>query len=1017
MAKRKKAPVQEAKTVEETPTPDEDVALDFAAIKRGFGSAFSWFSRWDAQRLGMAALLLIALLLTLWIRMQPIGLSVTDDWAESNIRQNLNNQFASQIQQQFPTLPAENRDALIAQKVEEYITQNPAEFAAIKKQFSAQLKDGFQYEDGDGDKHTYLGDLDSYFWLRYTRNWLNTGTTCDAVTPQGECRDTFVLAPVGVPSSFNPSLHVFAIGWLHLFITLFDPHFPLTATSMYVPVLLGLLAVIPAFFIGRKIAGNVGGFVAAVLIAVNPMHLSRSMGSDNDTWNIMMPLFAAWMLMEALDAKDWKRATGYAAASAAFVGLHAAAWAGWWLTYLVFLCGALGLVGFRVARDLIRGERKPWLDAGVRTALIATLMFYVGSLIALLPTTGAVGYLQIPLVATQASGSIDSAVANAYWPNVLTTVAELNKSSLAGAIGNFGGPLLFLASLVGVLLMILPRRGWRIGHYVALALGIALYAYLVNSGASKLVGLLILAAPVAAILLLDLIWGVGKEEEAHLGAALIILVWFIATTYATYSGVRFILLMVPAFGLGVGVLAGRVHEWVTRVLSREFPRATAWVAIGAFFIIALLLIQPVKAGYATAHGFIPSIDDAWWGALTKIRDETPTDAVINSWWDFGHWFKYVAERRVTADGTTQHTHVPRWLGLALVTPDEREAVGVLRMLDCGSDATPQAEGALGAYGIATEALGDPIKAQDLVRELVTLDRADAARAIADAGIDDQTAARLLERTHCEPPADYFITSSDMIGKAGVWAHFGLWDFNRAYAVAQVQQESQQTAVSRIAERLGVTPQEATSIYVDIQKRRQPNGAWDEGALNAWIAPWPGYLTGGWVGCTRAENGTVLQCPAGVGISQSNGQTLAIDGFVYNTTAPERSIVVIGAYVNGQRVGQQANATVESIIVADDTLRKLANPNPTINGISILIDVKQDRMLIASSQLAESQFTRLYYLDGRYSKAFKKFDDRSSPVTGARIITWQVDWDAYDQPEQTGTAARARIVDRSAVSEG
>jgi len=339
---------------------------------------------------------------------------------------------------------------------------------------------------------------------------------------------------------------------------------------------------------------------------------------------------------------------------------------------------------------------------------------------------------------------------------------------------------------------------------------------------------------------------------------------------------------------------------------------------------------------------------------------------------------------------------------------------VLSARICGSDATPQPEGTFGAYGIATDALGDPIKAQDLVRQLVKLDRAEAARAIADAGIDSDTATRLLERTHCEPPADYFITSSDMIGKAGVWAHFGLWDFNRAYAVAQVQQEPQQTAVTRIAEQLKVTQQEATAIYVDIQTKRQPSGAWDEGALNAWISPWPGYLTGGWVGCTRSDNGTALQCPAGVGISQSNGQTLAIDGFMYNTTAPERSIVVLGAYVNGQRIGQQTNATVASILIADDTLRKLANPNPTINGISIVIDLKNDRMLIASSQLAESQFTRLYYLDGRYSKAFKKFDDRSSAVTGARIITWQVDWDVYDQPVQSGTAARARIVDRSAA---
>ena len=68
---------------------------------------------------------------------------------------------------------------------------------------------------------------------------------------------------------------------------MFNPEYPLPATSYWVPVLLGILGAIPAFFVGRKLAGNVGGLFTAVLVSVHPLFLSRSIGSDNDIWNVV----------------------------------------------------------------------------------------------------------------------------------------------------------------------------------------------------------------------------------------------------------------------------------------------------------------------------------------------------------------------------------------------------------------------------------------------------------------------------------------------------------------------------------------------------------------------------------------------------------------------------------------------------------------------------------------------------------------------------------------------------------
>ena len=84
-----------------------------------------------------------------------------------------------------------------AQRIEErrrrliqWKTQHQAEFASAQKSLSAQMRAQFSYAGEDGAQHVFLGDADSYHWLRMARNYLRAGTTCDAVV-KGECRDTY----------------------------------------------------------------------------------------------------------------------------------------------------------------------------------------------------------------------------------------------------------------------------------------------------------------------------------------------------------------------------------------------------------------------------------------------------------------------------------------------------------------------------------------------------------------------------------------------------------------------------------------------------------------------------------------------------------------------------------------------------------------------------------------------------------------------------------------------------------
>ncbi len=970
-------PVEPA--AQETQTED-DLKINFSGVSK-------FFKRFNVGAVTVTVLILACMLLVLYIRMLPTALPVTDDWADNTIQQNIRSQISAQVDAEFPALPDQNRNALIDKRTKDFLTTNAAQYTQAKEQLSQEFKTYMRYTGDDGKQYTYLGDLDSYFWLRYTRNILRHGNTCDVIV-NGECRDDHTIAPYGTPGSYNPSLHVFAILGVYKFITLFNSNYPLPAASFLVPVIVGILGVIPAFFIGRRLAGNIGGVFAAILIAINPLVLSRSMGSDNDIWNVVIPLFLIWMIIEALEAKTLKSRIIYSILSVIVIGVQAATWDAWWFSYLIILFAVASYIIFRILTTVIR-EKDPkfWKDSKVIATVIVLAIFYVGTFIVTTITSSynsiggmsAIDYISLPIKPLAHSALLDNAITSNYWPNVLTTVAELNKSSFADAVATMGGTLLFFGCMIGMLLLVLPRSKWGWKQYVLLAIGAMLSIYALNSNAGRITTILLIALPIGIILVTYLF----EDEDADIAAALIILIWFMATTFAVYSGVRFILLMVPAFGIGFAVLAGRIYEWTTVYLQKETKIHEYIINVGVFFIIALLLIQPVRAGYQTARTFVPSIDDAWWDSLTKVEKESAPDAIINSWWDFGHWFKYVADRRVTADGTSQHTHVPRWLGLSLVTTNEDEAMGTLRMLTCGSDVYPDSSGDYGAYGMFLKKNNDPLLSQQMVREIIVLNKEQVKEYLIQRGYNAEEQLKIINATHCNPPEDYFITSGDMVGKSGVWAHFGLWNFSRAYIATKSKELSREDAVNDFTKRFNMTADQAEQIYFEAKSLTS------EAEINSFAAPWPGYVTQSWLSCS--ENNYTSKCPLNIRIGQQGTSITTMEAFVYNKSAPEKSTISYGLYQNGQKVGGITNGTPALLVIAGPEKMQDINFKEQTSSVAVVYDSVNKRVLITDPLLAKSMFTQLFYLDGRYSDHFIKFDDRTS-FTGTRVLIWKVDWD-------------------------
>jgi len=652
---------------------------------------------------------------------------------------------------------------VLAAAVVLYVRARPLFLDGVPQSRRAELT----FRGDDGREHVYLGDYDSYLWVREARNYLRSGTTCDAVV-EGRCRDTLTNAPVGADMRYARSLHVAAIVAMHRLIALLAPGYPLTSSAFWVPVVVGVLGVLPAFAIGARLAGSVGGLVAAIVVGVNPLFIVRSVGSDNDVWNVVLPLFAVWPAMAALEAASRARAVVLAAIAGAVVGLHAATWSGWGFTHLVLLAG-LGAAAVIEALD-----RSTAPERGVAARLVLPIYWLAAAAATGIAGAG-VEALVKPFAVLMAPWAAATALTDAPWPDTFTSVGELSRSSLEEVGNLFFGDVPFFLGCVGLLLTVLPTRRWRAAHVAVLVVGALVYAGVLavpDQRREALVGLL--ALPLGGALAVHVVRPAALGSPA---GAWIVAVWFLAGMYEALAAQRLLLLLVAPFGLALGVAMGRLHTSVVDAL-RPYVGRYAWLAWATLLVLpGAVVVRCTHAGMAAARACVPQMNDAWWDTLVRLRDSTPPDAIVSAWWDNGHWIKYVAERRVNVDGSTLGTHVPHWLARALLAPTDDEAAGLLRMLACGSDATPEPEGKLGAWGKLVAHGMDPATAHETIVALARLDRATARLELLAQGLDPEAADDVLMATHCTPPPIYLVLGSALAGRRS-WRALGAWDPRR-----------------------------------------------------------------------------------------------------------------------------------------------------------------------------------------------------------------------------------------------
>src|SRR3989338_9375003 len=249
--KKEKSAEEKSDTAPEKEEKDDEISIDFSKIKN-IKNIFGKFkdksngSNKDESDISVDVkkisdfviryralfLLLIPLFLSIFLRVQPTYLPITDQWAADSVINSIRSQISSQISQQYPNLPQQNKDALIGNELQKVLSEQKS---AIDQQIyagSQSIKSRLQDDFGQ----SYLPTIDPYYWLRFTKNIIEKGHPGDEIKDE-KPYDNHMLAPAGRGVPADMFLAYFT-AYLFKFLRFFNQNLNLAAVAFYIPVLI-----------------------------------------------------------------------------------------------------------------------------------------------------------------------------------------------------------------------------------------------------------------------------------------------------------------------------------------------------------------------------------------------------------------------------------------------------------------------------------------------------------------------------------------------------------------------------------------------------------------------------------------------------------------------------------------------------------------------------------------------------------------------------------------------------------
>jgi dolichyl-diphosphooligosaccharide---protein glycosyltransferase len=506
----------------------------------------------------------------------------------------------------------------------------------------------------------YLNEFDPYFDYRATKYIVDHG-----LNAYFKWHDTLSWYPEGrdVPATSQSGLHIVA-AFLY---KIFGAGSSLLDFTIMLPVVLGSLTTIVVFAIVRTIRGTTAGMFSALLFAFSPAIIERgNLGwFKSEPLGLFFALLAVYLFLSAIKHKEVKYAILKAVAGGLLLGLANASWGG--VQYF-----SIPISIFFIALPFFRKETTIPMYVAIAFTVFTILCagafprpgisFVVG--LAGIVLMGGTSFLVIAhfvkkfseprkairntlflLIAFIAVGT-GFIGAGAYhhssfrYLNAINPFLSTENQLVASVAEHFTPTLVDYFTNYSVLLMFAGLGAWvafrRRDEMSIFALILGLTSIYVSATFARLlvfasIGIIVLA-------------GLGLYE--------------ITRTYlnreSSSSSVSSIL--TPTKKTRKKVVEG----------SKVLPVKSRWVitayVVLIIFMLCIPMVYPPNSNWLSSADIPPSIANGgtgyrlqtndWINALNWIARDTPKNAVIASWWDYGYWITTLGNKTSLADNAT-----------------------------------------------------------------------------------------------------------------------------------------------------------------------------------------------------------------------------------------------------------------------------------------------------------------------------------------------------------------------------
>ncbi len=697
------------------------------------------------------------------------------------------------------------------------------------------IPDDYKADYIDSSGLPYFSEMDSYFNLRLTQDYVDHGYAGDEMV-NGSAWDMHRLAPDGTEVVYEMGI-VKLTAFLHSVASQFFGDISVKEVAFWTGAIISTLAVIPAFIFSRRLTNDYGAIVATLLIVLAPNYFAHTFPGffDTDMFYYIFSLFFIFFFVESIRAKNIIFKVLFAVLSIISIGLFSQSWTGY-----IFYIGLMGIftVAYLVACYYfnVGEESQEGYDNKIKwfihqnAFLSIVILGIIGFIAAFIFYGGIEGVIGIFSSLFGLLSLQSASVVVGGFPNVLISVAEMQMPALLGS----GMTSAFLANTNGVV------NG--IGGIAVLFAGLfVLYAFIksalklrkenIESSSSSKKPLK--SQRTSSAKKIDdgfkFKFNLGSLDAVSSGELLsdkrltvlygtLFVVWVVVTALAVSRGSRFITTIVLPFGLMAGIFVGFATDYVKNKLDNDkwavaivflcaflagVPLGTINLVLGIVLFVAILgiglfTVYGLKSNSATQGVPIkkyviiiaivlalvsPSICGAWQTSDTVIPGTS--DPMYNS-------MKWIDETQ------SDDTVITSWwdFGYLFEIAADRQVT-----FDGGSQSgerafwlgqamtTDNLELSAGIFRMLdssgeqadtrlTEITGDTGKATSILIDILPKTASDAQKTLTSKyGLTSAEAKEIVSYTHPKNPRPVtFVASSDMLQKAGWWSYFGAWDF-------------------------------------------------------------------------------------------------------------------------------------------------------------------------------------------------------------------------------------------------